>query len=439
MVSVVVRGLGWFALYVAVAVVPLVFAVIGPVEGGRGFWVEFSVALGFVGMAMLGTQFALVARFRAMAAPFGEDALVQFHRQVSYVALTFILAHPVLLQIGGIDIVALLNLAEAPWRARCAIASTVLLLTVVATSVWRRRLRIRYEVWQLLHGALSVAVVALALAHMLLVGYYVDTVWKVWLWTVMTSALVGLLVWVRVVAPLRRLRRPWNVERVTAERGNAHTLTLTPAGHDGFRFEPGQFGWLTVDRSPFAVTAHPFSFSSSAEDHDRIEITIKALGDFTSTIGDITPGARAFLDGPHGVFTPDRHEGPGFVLIAGGVGITPMVSILRTMADRGDRRPFLLFYAVRTIAEQTFDTEISALAKRLDVTTVLVPQDPPVGWDGEAGFVDEASLQRHLPSRYRRWQYFLCGPAPMVTAVEDALAGLGIPAERVHTERFTFV
>lgn len=437
--SVVVRGIGWIALYVAVAVVPLVFAVIGPVEGGRGFWVEFSVALGFVGMSMLGAQFALVARFRAVAAPFGEDALVQFHRQISYVALAFIVAHPILLQIGGLDIVALLNLAEAPWRARCAVTSTVLLLVVVATSIWRRRLRIRYEVWQLAHGVLSVAVVGLALAHMLLVGYYLDAAWKIWLWTVMTLGLVGLLIWVRVVAPIRRLRRPWQVVQNTAERGDARTLTLAPAGHEGLRFAPGQFGWLTVDRSPFAVTAHPFSFSSSAEDHDRVSITIKALGDFTATVGDIAPGTRAFLDGPHGVFTPDRHEGPGFVLIAGGVGITPMISILRTMADRADRRPFLLIYAVRTTAEQTFDDDISALSRRLDLTVVLVPQHPPTDWPGDRGFVDRAVLRRHLPDRYQHRQYFICGPPPMVTAVEDVLAGLDVPADRVHTERFTFV
>ncbi|WP_063058467.1 ferredoxin reductase family protein [Nocardia sienata] len=437
--SVVIRGIGWITLYVAVAVVPLIFAVIGPVEGGRGFWVEFSVALGFVGMSMLGAQFALVARFRAVAAPFGEDALVQFHRQVSYVALAFVLAHPILLQIGGVDTVALLNLAEAPWRARCAVASTVLLLVVVATSVWRRRLRIRYEVWQLAHGVLSVAVVALALAHMLLVGYYLDALWKVWLWTVMTLALVGLLVWVRVLAPIRRLRRPWRVEQNTAERGDARTLILTPAGHDGLRFAPGQFGWLTVGRSPFAVTAHPFSFSSSVEDPDRVEITIKALGDFSSTVGDIAPGTHAFLDGPHGVFSPDRHEGPGFVLIAGGVGITPMVSMLRTMADRGDRRPFLLIYAVRTMVEQTFGDDIRALSRSLDLTTVPVPQDPPPEWEGENGFVDRALLQRHLPDRYRHRQFFICGPTPMVTAMEDALAALGVPADRVHTERFTFV
>lgn len=435
----VVRGIGWIALYVAVAVVPLVFAVVGPVEGGRGFWVEFAVALGFVGMSMLGAQFALVARFKAVAAPFGEDALVQFHRQVSYVALAFILAHPILLQVGGVDIVALFNLAQAPWRARCAIAATVLLLIVVATSVWRRRLRIRYEVWQLMHGALSVVVVGLALAHMLLVGHYLDSGWKQVLWVAMTVALVGLLVWVRVVAPIRRMRRPWFIERVVPERGYAHTLTLAPLGHKGIRFAPGQFGWLSVGRSPFAVTAHPFSFSSSAEDSDRVEMTIKSLGDFTSSVGDIAPGTRAYLDGPHGVFTPDRHEGPGFVLVAGGVGITPMASILRTMADRGDRRPFLLVYAVRTLAEQTFGGEIASLATRLDLTVVTVVENPDPGWSGEHGFIDRALLQRHLPPRYQRQQYFVCGPAPMVTAVEDAFAALDVPADHVHTERFNFV
>ncbi|MBF6210727.1 ferric reductase-like transmembrane domain-containing protein [Nocardia puris] len=438
--SLVTRGIAWFGLYLVVAVVPLVFAVAGGAPEGRGFLTEFSVALGFVGMSMMGLQFALVARFQAVAAPFGEDALVQFHRQVSYVALAFILAHPVLLQVAGTDIVALLNLAQAPPRARFAVASTVLLLIVIGTSIWRKRLRLRYETWQVLHGGLSVLVVAFALAHMLLVGYYLDDLWKKLLWVAMTVALVGLLAWVRVVKPIvLRLRCPWEVAEVTAERGDAHTLTLKPVGHGGFRFQPGQFGWLVVDRSPFSVTAHPFSFSSSAERRDAVQMTIKSLGDFTSTVGEIAPGTRAFVDGPHGVFSPDRNEGAGFVLIAGGVGITPMTSILRTMADRGDRRPCLLFYANRSPADATLDDEIRALEERVDVTVVRVLEHPPEGWTGERGFLDRAMLARHLPPGSERMQYFLCGPGPMVTAVEDALAALGIPAERVHTERFDFV
>jgi predicted ferric reductase len=161
----------------------------------------------------------------------------------------------------------------------------------------------------------------------------------------MTLAFVGLLVWVRVVRPLARRRRPWEVAAVTAQLGDVSTVTLSPVGHDGLRFEPGQFVWLFLDRSPFAVTAHPFSLSGSAEHDGDVEVSIKALGDFTSTVHALQPGSRAYVDGPHGAFRPDRDEGPGFVLIGGGIGITPLLSIVRTLADRGDCRPCLLLYA----------------------------------------------------------------------------------------------
>nr|WP_052424381.1 hypothetical protein [Nonomuraea candida] len=237
------------------------------------------------------------------------------------------------------------------------------------TSVCRRRFRLRYEAWQVLHVSLSVASVLLALAHIELVGYYVDAPWKRVLWAVMTAGFVSLIVWVRLVRPLRRLRRPWEVEKVTAERGATTTITLRPVGHEGFRFEPGQFGWITVGRSPFAVTQHPFSFSSSAEADGAVQMSIKALGDFTTGVAELRPGTRAYLDGPHGVFTPDRNEGPGFALIAGGVGIGPMMSMLRTFADRHDQRPCLLFYASRTLEDTTFLEEIQRLRARLNLSS----------------------------------------------------------------------
>ncbi|MDI9913708.1 ferric reductase-like transmembrane domain-containing protein [Rhodococcus sp. IEGM 1379] len=433
------RGIAWIGLYLAVTVIPLAFAVLGHSGPGRGFLTEFSVALGFIGLSMMGMQFALVARFQTAAKPFGEDALVQFHREISYVALAFILAHPILLQVAGIDIVGLLNLAQAPWRARFAVTSIVLLLVLIATSIWRRRMKIRYEVWQVMHGAVSVLVVAFALAHVFLVGYYVDEAWKKCLWAIMTCALIFLLLWVRVIRPIMRLRQPWKIESVIPERGDAVTLTMVPIGHSGFRFEPGQFGWLTVDRSPFSVTSHPFSFSSSAENGTAISMTIKSLGDFTSTVGTISPGTPAYLDGPHGVFTPDRNDGPGFVLIAGGVGITPMMSILRTMADRRDSRPYLLFYASNSLDDITFDEELNELKMRVNLTIVHILRSPPTDWTGEQGFLDRDMIARHLPDHHERLQYFVCGPGPMLDAIEDALTVLGVPAPHLHTERFIFV
>jgi predicted ferric reductase len=153
----------------------------------------------------------------------------------------------------------------------------------------------------------------------------------------------------------------------------------------------------------------------------------------------VTPGTRAYLDGPHGVFSPDRFEGPGFVLIGGGVGITPLISVIRTMADRDDPRPCILFYANRDWESVTFREELDELAKRMRLTVVHALERPHDGYQGETGYLTLEVLRRHLPRRFERMQYFVCGPGPMMDAVERALEALGVPAERINTERFDMV
>ena len=225
---------------------------------------------------------------------------------------------------------------------------------------------------------------------------------------------------------------------MTPEGGETTTLALTPPPRAGFRFEPGQFGWFAIGRSPFSLTQHPFSFSSSAE-RDEVELAVKALGDFTSGVKDLEPGTTVYVDGPHGVFSIDRDEGPGFGFVAGGVGIAGLISMLRTMADRGDVRPALLFYANRDWDGMAFREDLERLKERLDLTVVHVLERPPEDWAGERGYLTAEVLGRHLPPAYRRFQFFICGPDPMMDAAEAALIELGVPAERVHTERFDMV
>ena len=223
-----------------------------------------------------------------------------------------------------------------------------------------------------------------------------------------------------------------------AERGATTTLVLKPPPGVDFRFEAGQFGWFAIGRSPFSVTQHPFSFSSSAE-RDEVELALKALGYFTSRVGELEPGTTVYVDGPHGVFSIDQDEGPGFGLIAGGVGIAGLISMVRTLADRDDVRPVVLFYANAEWDGVAFREELEGLKDRLDLTVVHVLERPPEGWAGETGYVRAEVLSRHLPRGYRRFQFFICGPDPMMDAAEEALVGLGVPPERVHTERFDMV
>jgi predicted ferric reductase len=254
----------------------------------------------------------------------------------------------------------------------------------------------------------------------------------------MSAAFVALLVWVRLVKPRRMRERPWRLERVGAERGQTTTLELSPPDGAGFRFDPGQFAWFAFGRSPFSLTLHPFSFSSSAE-RDKVEIAVKALGDLSSRVHELDPGTTVYVDGPHGVFSMDQDEGPGFGFIAGGVGVTGLLSMLRTMADRDDVRPVVLVYANGDWEGVAFRDELDRLEGRLNLTVVHVLERPPADWTGESGYVSAELLSRHLPRGYRRFQFFICGPGPMMDAAETALVELGVPAERVHTERFDMV
>lgn len=438
------QGVSWVALYLLLTVTPLVVALTGDRPPGRAFWLEFSVALGFVGLALMGLQFAVVSRFGSVNAPYGLDAVLQYHRAISFVALTFVVAHPAIIMIRDTAQLELLNPLTAPWRARFGLASVVALLVLVATSLWRTRFRLSYEWWRVLHGVLAVVIVVTALAHMALVGYYVDGPWKRGFWIVMSLALVALLVNIRIVKPIRLLRRPWRVESVRAEPGDTWILTLAPDGHAGMRFNPGQFSWIRIDRTPFSIHENPFSMSSSADRTDVIEFTIASAGDFTSSLGDVRPGTRAHVDGPYGVFTYELNEGPEFVFVAGGVGIAPILSMLRTMADRSDRRPCLLLYANPSWDEVAHRDELDRLAEELDLRVVHVLETPPTEEDRDAGapadaeigLVDDAILDRHLGAGQHRARYFICGPPPMIRAVEELLTARDIPGEHVDHERF---
>lgn len=435
----VVRGGVWLAVYLLFILAPLLALLWGDLPRSRDFWTEFSAAIGYAGLAMMGLQFGLTARFRFVTAPWGEDVIYHFHRQISLIAVGLVIAHPIIIFIVQPHMLFLLNFIDAPAAARWAALSTYSLIALVVMSLWRTKLKLSYEVWHITHIVLAIVAVVAGVVHMILWGFYLGDPWKRGLWIGLAVFWVGLLFYVRIFKPLFVLRKPYRVTEVRKERGDSYTLVMKPEGHDGFRFSPGQFAWLTVYGSPFKITAHPFSFSSSAEAKDGVvEITIRNLGDFTSRIGEVPVGKRVYMDGPYGHFTignpADMH-----VLVAGGVGATPMMSMIRTLADRGDKRPAILIYGSKDWESITFREELEAIEKRLNLKVVHVLADPPPGWEGEKGFVTADLFKRHLPAPYAEHEYFICGPNPMMDAVEKVLGELDVPLSKYHSERYSFV
>ena len=127
------------------------------------------------------------------------------------------------------------------------------------------------------------------------------------------------------------------------------------------------------------------------------------------------------------------------VLVCGGIGITPCMSILRTAADRTDRREFVLVHGSRTADDLIFREDIEELTSRIRLRHVPVLSDPGPEWDGERGYVDAALLGRHLREDLRRWEFFVCGSPRLVAGTLGALEELGIPSEHVHAESFVEV
>jgi predicted ferric reductase len=433
------RGAVWIILYLFFVLAPLFALLAGSLPPARDFWTEFSVAIGYAGLAMMGLQFGLTARFRHVTEPWGEDVIYHFHRQISLIAVGLVIAHPLILFVVRPELLVLLNSITAPWRARFAALSVYSLIALVVMALWRVQLKIRYETWHITHIVLAIIAVTAGLLHMVGWSFYLVNPWKRALWIGLTIFWIVLLLYVRIVKPLFMLRRPYRVSEIRAERGDTSTLVMHPDGHRGFRFKPGQFGWLTVWGSPFKITGHPFSFSSSAAVTDgRVEMTIRNLGDFTSEIHKVPVGRRVYLDGPYGTFAignpADMH-----VLIAGGVGITPMVSMIRTLADRGDKRPVILLYSSRDWESITFREELEALKPRLNLTVIHVLRDPPAGWTGEHGYITAEMFKRHLPPPYADHEYFICGANVMMDAIEKALGEMNVPLSKYHSERYSFV
>lgn len=434
-----VHGTLWIMLYLLFILAPLFALLAGTWPPARDFGTEFAVALGYSGLAMMGLQLGLTARFRYVTKPWGEDVIYHFHRQLSLVAVGLILAHAIILTAGRPETLVPRNMLQAPWSAHFAIVSIVALIALVVAALWRVRLKIGYEAWHLSHIALAVVAIGAGIAHMVGSGFYLIDPWKRAIWIALMIFWIGLLFYVRIVKPLFMLRWPYRVLEVRPERGDATTLVMQPDGHQGFRFTPGQFGWLTLWGSPFKITGHPFSFSSSAEFADGcVEMTIRNLGDFTSTIREVPVGQRVYLDGPYGAFTignpADMH-----VLIAGGIGVTPMMSMIRTLSDRGDERPVTLLYGNRDWESITFREDLERLQAQLNLTVVHVLANPPAGWTGEQGFIDADMFKRHLPPPYADHEYFICGPDVMMDAIERALGELDVPLSKYHSERYSFV
>lgn len=438
---VVLRAGAW--LIAGVAAVALPFAVILS-DSARPpptslLW-EFSIGCGFAALALAAMQFALTGRIKLLTAPFGADIVYVVHRFLSWGVLGLALVHFGVLYVWYQPSLGALNPLTARWEMTSGRVALVCFGLLIATSELRKRLRFDYHWWRVLHIALAIVGFSAGVAHVLGIGTYSRMEDTAALWLGVTLVWAGFILWSRLLRPLWLARNPWRVVANTAERGAVQTLTLRPEGRPLRAWKAGQFAWLSIGHSPWSMKEHPFTISTAPSLGPEISFSIKPLGDDSARLAQAQPGSIAYVDGPYGTFSVDREAAAqGFAMIAGGVGITPIIANLRALHARRDTRPVILIYANPTLDEAAFREELDAIATDIDLTLVHVPEDAPEGWEGARGLVDKALLTRHLPQGTRDWPHMLCGPAPMLDAATRALRELGVPARRISSEVFDLV
>ena len=441
----IVRGIVWYGLYLFLILLPLMTAVVAnPSRISQPFLVEAAVGAGFVGFALMSMEFALISRIEAAAQPFGEDSLQLFHNLMGVTALGFILAHPIMLVIAGYPANCWLNpfAACANLATRTAFFSILILLLLIASSIWRKRLGIKYEIWYVLHGLFALIVIFFALVHIVMIGRYTSAPIMKIIWVLYAIIVLSLVFWYKIWTPLTNWNRRWEVVENKVERGDARTLVLKPVGHDGFHFSPGQFAWIKSGRTPFGMGQHPISLSSQGdvEPGGNVAFTIKNLGDWSGEeVPALRQGDRVWLDGPHGVFTMDREQAMGYVFIGGGIGITPLYAMCQTMVEREDVRPVILFYGARDEENLTLYEELQALTTQMNLTLVPVLSNPSEDWQGETGYITVDIMKRYVPRQVKWFKFLICGPEPLMDALEEVLPAVGVPPQNVWTERFDMV
>lgn len=410
---------------------------------------QLSVGIGLLGTSALVCAVVLPSRLRSLTRTFGIERVLGMHRYVGILAVVLVLAHVALVLATNPANVALFDIDQAPNRARAATGATVALGALIGLTVLRKQLGHRYEVWRWVHVALAGSALVLSALHIWWLNHLVrDAAMRAW-FVALALIVLGVLAYRWVWRPVFGASSEYVVREVRPETETVSTLVLEPrrdphGQHGGLyrslEFAAGQFAWLRLEPSVRAQE-HPFTIASSAHLGVWTEFTIRHTGDFTEEIRSLQPGSPVWVDGPHGAFTVDLRRTTGVVMIAGGVGITPMMSMLRTLANRRDRRPHRLVVTARTVEDLLFRDELRQLRQRLDLTVVELLRAPPPGWTGATGSVDEELLAELLPGPFRRNQldYFICAAPAMVTDVLMALDALEIPHSRIHTEQFDMV
>lgn len=420
----------WTFVVVNVVIVEVLFLTAGTGKNGVLTVAKF---FGLHAAVLMLFQLLLVARLPWLDRRIGMDRLTGWHRWVGFSLLWTLLTHAVLVVLGyaRLDDASMSKtffaLAGVPASLLGMLAAAIVVVVAVVSARQVRR-RLRYETWHGVHLLLYVAL-GLAFVHQLeetttfsSSAFAMVYWWALWLFA------FGALVTGRIVMPLwRNAYHRFEVVAVVPESDDVVSVHVTGRHLDRLPARAGQFCIWRFPGHNHWWLANPFSLSA-APDGRTLRLTAKAVGSTSAGLRHVPVGSRAFVEGPYGAFTSLHRTRPGALLIAGGVGITPVRALLEEEPDGGD---VVVLYRVRSEDDAVLVDEVRTLVEECGGQLHLL-----TGRRGEGRSPFEQESLRALVPDIAVRDVYVCGPPAMTSAVLDSLRGLKVPRLQVHAERF---
>jgi predicted ferric reductase len=391
--------------------------------------------------ALLGTYLALaglllISRMPMIEQLLGDDA-VRFHRLAGIGTIALLTAH-VVFSVAGYALMAGVPFPDEfisvvltyPYMLAGFVAF-LMFAGIGASSIRFVRSHLSYETWSGLHLYAYLAMI-LGLGHQLAVGtdFAMHPLARAY-WVALYVGVFGQIAIYRICEPVLMLAaHRFRVERVVRETPDIVSIYVTGRGLAGVPVRAGQYFRLRLLARNEWWRSHPFSISAAPDGH-TLRFTVKALGDFSTRLQELRPGTRVMLEGPSGALTAAARTRKTVLLVGGGIGITPVRALFEELAGKVDVR---LIYRASSLEEVIFSDEINRLALRPGAAVTYL-----VGRRGQAGMPADPlgpdAILALVPDIAAR-DVFVCGPTPMMDAVERSLEHLGLPRRQIHSERF---
>lgn len=421
----------------AVAVVALWWQDTAAVHGFGAWLTNAGRITGLLAGYAVVVLLALMARLPALERGVGSDRLARWHAMGGRYTVSLAVAHTLLI-IWGYAVTAHAGLVSQTTSLLTTypdvLMGTValgLLVGVGIASARAARRRLAYETWHALHLFTYLAV-ALAFSHQFATG--ADFRFNAparWAWSAMYILVAALLLWYRVWTPVwAALHHQLRVVQVRRESANVVSVYVTGRNLEQLRAESGQFfRWRFLNRNLWWA-ANPYSLSAPPRP-DLLRITVKISGGHSAALVHLRPGTRVIAEGPSGAFTAARRQRRKVLLLAGGVGITPLRALFETLP--GARGEVTLLYRTNTAADVVLREELDAIAVHRGARVRYLTGPPKRGANDH---LSAQQLQRLIPDLSQH-DVFLCGPELMMAAARTGLRQAGVPRRHIHAESFT--